>query len=129
MINLGIFNEVKDVLAQNGKNITEIEEVELSRQFPAMADLDVWQLVSDSIATLGLAGDGVGLNYHLGLFKQEFKKQSSARNSESMDRIKIMAEKTDVIYPVSFKGLNVNARMYDIEVTGYNNKTNKLHLF
>ena len=129
MINLGIFNEVKDELAQNGKNIAEIEEVEPE---PSLGNGGLGRLAAcflDSIATLGLAGDGVGLNYHLGLFKQEFKNNLQRETPNPWIEEKSWLKKTDVVYPVSFKGLNVNARMYDIEVTGYNNKTNKLHLF
>lgn len=129
MINLGIFNEVKDVLAQNGKNIAEIEEVEPE---PSLGNGGLGRLAAcflDSIATLGLAGDGVGLNYHLGLFKQEFKNNLQRETPNPWIEEKSWLKKTDVVYPVSFKGLNVNARMYDIEVTGYNNMTNKLHLF
>ena len=129
MINLGIFNEVKDVLAQNGKNIAEIEEVEPE---PSLGNGGLGRLAAcflDSIATLGLAGDGVGLNYHLGLFKQEFKNNLQRETPNPWIEEKSWLKKTDVVYPVSFKGFNVNARMYDIEVTGYNNKTNKLHLF
>ena len=129
MINLGIFNEVKDVIAQNGKNIAEIEEVEPE---PSLGNGGLGRLAAcflDSIATLGLAGDGVGLNYHLGLFKQEFKNNLQRETPNPWIEEKSWLKKTDVVYPVSFKGLNVNARMYDIEVTGYNNKTNKLHLF
>ena len=129
MINLGIFNEVKDVLAQNGKNIAEIEEVEPE---PSLGNGGLGRLAAcflDSIATLGLAGDGVGLNYHLGLFKQEIKNNLQRETPNPWIEEKSWLKKTDVVYPVSFKGLNVNARMYDIEVTGYNNKTNKLHLF
>ena len=129
MINLGIFNEVKDVLAQNGKNIAEIEEVEPE---PSLGNGGLGRLAAcflDSIATLGLAGDGIGLNYHLGLFKQEFKNNLQRETPNPWIEEKSWLKKTDVVYPVSFKGLNVNARMYDIEVTGYNNKTNKLHLF
>ena len=129
MITLGIFNEVKDVLAQNGKNIAEIEEVEPE---PSLGNGGLGRLAAcflDSIATLGLAGDGVGLNYHLGLFKQEFKNNLQRETPNPWIEEKSWLKKTNVVYPVSFKGLNVNARMYDIEVTGYNNKTNKLHLF
>ena len=129
MINLGIFNEVKDVLAQNGKNIAEIEEVEPE---PSLGNGGLGRLAAcflDSIATLGLAGDGVGLNYHLGLFKQEFKNNLQRETPNPWIEEKSWLKKTEVVYPVSFKGLNVNARMYDIEVTGYDNKTNKLHLF
>ena len=129
MINLGIFNEIKDVLAQNGKNIAEIEEVEPE---PSLGNGGLGRLAAcflDSIATLGIDGDGVRLNYHLRLFKQEFKNNLQRETPNPWIEAKSWLKKTDVVYPVSFKGLNVNARMYDIEVTGYNNKTNKLHLF
>ena len=128
-VNEKIADEVKDVLAQNGKNIAEIEEVEPE---PSLGNGGLGRLAAcflDSIATLGLAGDGVGLNYHLGLFKQEFKNNLQRETPNPWIEEKSWLKKTDVVYPVSFKGLNVNARMYDIEVTGYNNKTNKLHLF
>ena len=129
MINLGIYKEVKDILAQNGKDITAIEEIEPE---PSLGNGGLGRMAAcflDSIATLGLAGDGVGLNYHLGLFKQEFKNNLQRETPNPWIEEKSWLTKTDVVYPVQFKGLNVNARMYDVEVTGYNNKTNKLHLF
>ena len=129
MINLGIYKEVKEILAQNGKDITAIEEIEPE---PSLGNGGLGRLAAcflDSIATLGLAGDGVGLNYHLGLFKQEFKNNLQRETPNPWIEEKSWLTKTDVVYPVQFKGLNVNARMYDVEVTGYNNKTNKLHLF
>ena len=100
MINLGIFNEVKDVLAQNGKNISEIEEVEPE---PSLGNGGLGRLAAcflDSIATLGLAGDGVGLNYHLGLFKQEFKNNLQRETPNPWIESKSWLKKTDVIYPV-----------------------------
>ena len=129
LINLGVYDEVRELLAANGKDICEIEEVEPE---PSLGNGGLGRLAAcflDSIATLGLAGDGVGLNYHLGLFKQEFKNNLQRETPNPWIEEKSWLKKTDVVYPVSFKGLNVNARMYDIEVTGYNNKTNKLHLF
>ena len=129
LINLGIYEDVKKLLADNGKSLAEIEEVEPE---PSLGNGGLGRLAAcflDSIATLGLAGDGVGLNYHLGLFKQEFKNNLQRETPNPWIEEKSWLKKTDVVYPVSFKGLNVNARMYDIEVTGYNNKTNKLHLF
>ena len=129
LINLGVYDEVRELLAANGKDICEIEEVEPE---PSLGNGGLGRLAAcflDSIATLGLAGDGVGLNYHLGLFKQEFKNNLQRETPNPWIEEKSWLKKTDVVYPVSFKGLNVNARMYEIEVTGYNNKTNKLHLF
>ena len=75
MINLGIYDDVKKMLAENGKDICEIEEIEPE---PSLGNGGLGRLAAcflDSIATLGLSGDGVGLNYHLGLFKQEFKNE------------------------------------------------------
>ena len=129
MINLGIYQEVKEMLEKNGKDICEIEEVEPE---PSLGNGGLGRLAAcflDSIATLGLAGDGIGLNYHLGLFKQEFKDHLQKETPNPWIEEKSWLKKTDTVYPVQFRGLNVNARMYDIEVTGYNNQTNKLHLF
>ena len=129
MINLGIYQEVKEMLEKNGKDICEIEEAEPE---PSLGNGGLGRLAAcflDSIATLGLAGDGIVLNYHLGLFKQEFEDHLQKETPNPWIEEKSWLKKTDTVYPVQFKGLNVNARMYDIEVTGYNNKTNKLHLF
>ena len=129
MINLGIYKEVKEILEANGKDIAQIEEAEPE---PSLGNGGLGRLAAcflDSIATLGLAGDGIGLNYHLGLFKQEFEDHLQKETPNPWIEKKSWLNRTDVTYPVEFKGLKVNARMYDIEVTGYNNKTNKLHLF
>ena len=129
MINLGIYKEVKEVLEANGKDIAQIEEAEPE---PSLGNGGLGRLAAcflDSIATLGLAGDGVGLNYHLGLFKQEFENHLQKETPNPWIEERSWLKKTDVTYPVDFRGLRVNARMYDVEVTGYNNKTNKLHLF
>ena len=129
MINLGIYQEVKDLLEKNGKDICEIEEVEPE---PSLGNGGLGRLAAcflDSIATLGLAGDGIGLNYHLGLFKQVFEDHLQKETPNPWIEKASWLKKTDVVYPVAFKGLQLNARMYDVEVTGYNNKTNKLHLF
>ncbi len=129
MINLGIYKEVKEILEANGKDIAQIEEAEPE---PSLGNGGLGRLAAcflDSIATLGLAGDGIGLNYHLGLFKQEFENHLQKETPNPWIEKQSWLKKTDVTYPVEFKGLKVNARMYDIEVTGYNNKTNKLHLF
>ena len=129
MINLGIYKEVKEILEANGKDIAQIEDAEPE---PSLGNGGLGRLAAcflDSIATLGLAGDGIGLNYHLGLFKQEFENHLQKETPNPWIEKQSWLKKTDVTYPVEFKGLKVNARMYDIEVTGYNNKTNKLHLF
>ena len=129
MINLGIYNDVRDILAGNGKDICRIEEVEPE---PSLGNGGLGRLAAcflDSIATLGLNGDGVGLNYHLGLFKQEFEKGLQKETPNPWIEEASWLTKTDVTYPITFKGVTLQSRMYDIEVTGYNNRTNKLHLF
>ncbi len=129
MINLGIYQEVKEILEENGKNLAEIEEIEPE---PSLGNGGLGRLAAcflDSIATLGLAGDGIGLNYHLGLFKQEFENRLQKETPNPWITDKSWLKKTDVTYPVYFNGLKVRARMYDIEVTGYDNQSNRLHLF
>ena len=129
MINLGIYQEVRELLEENGKDICEIEEVEPE---PSLGNGGLGRLAAcflDSIATLGLSGDGIGLNYHLGLFKQEFEKELQKETPNPWIEEKSWLVKTEVTYPVAFRGVTLHSRMYDIEVTGYNNQTNKLHLF
>ena len=129
MINLGIYDDVKKMLAENGKDICEIEEIEPE---PSLGNGGLGRLAAcflDSIATLGLSGDGFGLNYHLGLFKQEFKDELQNAVPNPWIEKESWLTKTEVSYPVTFGNLTVNSRMYDIEVTGYNNQSNKLHLF
>ena len=129
MINLGIYDEVRELLAANGKDICEIEEVEPE---PSLGNGGLGRLAAcflDSIATLGISGDGIGLNYHLGLFKQEFEDELQKAVPNPWIEKESWLTKTDVTYPVTFGDLKLQSRMYDIEVTGYNNQTNKLHLF
>lgn len=129
MINLGIYKEVKEVLEASGRNLAEIEEIEPE---PSLGNGGLGRLAAcflDSIASLGLAGDGIGLNYHLGLFRQRFADRMQQETPNPWIKEKSWLKKTEVTYPVYFNGLKVQARMYDIAVTGYNNKTNKLHLF
>ena len=83
----------------------------------------------DSIATLGLPGDGVGLNYHLGLFKQEFKDHLQYETPNPWIQKESWLHKTDTTYRIAFGNTTVTSRLYDIDVIGYNNRVNKLHLF
>ena len=129
MINLGIYDEVRELLAANGKDICEIEEVEPE---PSLGNGGLGRLAAcflDSIATLGISGDGIGLNYHFGLFKQEFENELQKAVPNPWIEKESWLTKTDVTYPVTFGDLKLQSRMYNIEVTGYNNQTNKLHLF
>ena len=129
MINLGIYNEVKEMLAQAGKNISEIEEIEVE---PSLGNGGLGRLAAcflDSIATLGLPGSGIGINYQLGLFKQLFEKNMQKETPNPWIGENTWLKKTDVTYPVQFKDFTVTSRMYEISVTGYENRTNKLELF
>ncbi len=129
LINLGIYDDVKSQLAEAGKSITEIEELENE---PSLGNGGLGRLAAcflDSIATLGLNGDGVGLNYHFGLFRQVFEKNAQTAQPDPWITECSWLTRTDVTYPVRYRGLEVTARMYDINVTGYGNTTNKLHLF
>ncbi len=129
LINLGIYDEVKDLLEKNGRSLSEIEEIEPE---PSLGNGGLGRLAAcflDSIATLGLNGDGIGLNYHFGLFKQVFKDNLQTEEPNVWIENKGWLVKTDKTYEVSFKNLTVTSRMYDIYVTGYNSKTNRLHLF
>ena len=129
LINLGIYDEVKETLEKNGKSLAEIEEIELA---PSLGNGGLGSLAAcfiDSIATLGLNGDGVGLNYHYGLFKQVFENNLQKETPNPWITKESWLTKTDITYPVSFGGFTVQSRLYDIDVVGYNNRTTKLHLF
>ena len=129
MINLGIYDEVKALLKENGKDLAAIEEIEPE---PSLGNGGLGRLAAcflDSMASLGLPGDGIGLNYHLGLFKQEFEKELQRETPNPWIEKQNWLTPTGVSYPVTFGNLTLQARMYDIDVTGYENRTNKLHLF
>lgn len=129
LINLGMYDKVKDILAKHGKDLALIEECEPE---PSLGNGGLGRLAAcflDSIATLGLPGDGIGLNYHLGLFKQEFKdKKQFATKNEWIEK-QSWLNKTDLSFEVKFGDMSVRSRLYDIDVIGYDNGVNKLHLF
>ena len=129
LINLDIYDDVKKALAENGKSLAEIEELELE---PSLGNGGLGRLAAcfiDSIATLGLNGDGVGLNYHYGLFKQVFDHNLQKETPNPWITPNSWLNRTEVSYPVSFGGFKVQSRLYDIDVVGYQNRTTKLHLF
>lgn len=129
LINLGVFEEVKKELEENGKSIYEIEEIEPE---PSLGNGGLGRLAAcflDSMASLGLNGDGIGLNYHLGLFKQVFENNKQKETINPWIEPESWLTKTDVSYEISFGDHRVVSRLYDIDVTGYDNRTNKLHLF
>ena len=129
LINLGLYEEVKSVLAAHDKNLLEIEEVELE---PSLGNGGLGRLAAcflDSIATLGLNGDGVGLNYHFGLFQQVFKDHKQTAEKNPWITSESWLTKSDIKFDVLFGGFKVTSTLYDIDVTGYNQASNKLRLF
>ncbi len=129
LINLGMYDQVKKELEEAGKHLEKIEEAEPE---PSLGNGGLGRLAAcflDSIATLGLNGDGIGLNYHLGLFKQEFADNLQKETINPWMEQHSWLTRRDVSYPVTFGGLTVRSCLYDIAVTGYRNRTNQLHLF
>ncbi|MCI9047404.1 MAG: glycogen/starch/alpha-glucan phosphorylase [Hungatella sp.] len=129
LINLGMYDQVKKELEEAGKHLEKIEEAEPE---PSLGNGGLGRLAAcflDSIATLGLNGDGIGLNYHLGLFKQEFADNLQKETINPWMEQHSWLIRRDVSYPVTFGGLTVRSCLYDIAVTGYRNRTNQLHLF
>ena len=129
LINLGLYEEIDKVLKENGKELALIEETEPE---PSLGNGGLGRLAAcflDSIASLGLPGDGIGLNYHFGLFYQKFvNKLQCAQKNEWIEE-KSWLNKTDLLFPVYFGSKKVMARLYDIDVIGYQQGKNKLHLF
>ncbi len=129
LINLGIYEELEKILKKYGKELSRIEEVEPE---PSLGNGGLGRLAAcflDSIATLGLPGDGIGLNYHFGLFKQVFQeKLQEAEPNEWIEKDSWL-NKTETTFEVTFGDMTVKSRLYDIDVVGYDSGVNKLHLF
>ena len=129
LINLGIYDKVKEVLAKYGKDINAIEEAENE---PSLGNGGLGRLAAcflDSIATLGLCGDGIGLNYHFGLFRQVFDDRLQNAVPDKWITDNSWLKKTDTSFEVTFGDRKVRSILYDIDVIGYENGVNKLHLF
>lgn len=129
MINLGIYDEVRELLKENGKDICDIEEVENE---PSLGNGGLGRLAAcflDSIATLGIDGDGIGINYHLGLFRQVFENNLQKETPNPWIDNHSWLINTDKHYQVKFKNYTVTSTLYQLKVTGYNNQTNHLQLF
>ena len=130
LINLGIYDEVKEELEAEGHTLAEIEEIELE---PSLGNGGLGRLAAcflDSIATLGLPGDGVGLNYHFGLFEQKFKdnQQNAVPNNWLTPDSWLVP--TSVSYEVPFANFTLKSKMFNIDVLGYEQShKNQLHLF
>ncbi len=129
LINLGIYDDVAAFLKENGKAIADIEEVEPE---PSLGNGGLGRLAAcflDSIATLGLPGEGIGLNYHLGLFKQLFENRLQKETPNPWIKEHSWLTPAGVSYTVPFRGFSLKSSLYDIDVAGYNNKSIHLHLF
>ncbi len=129
LINLGLYDEVNALFTAKGKSLAEVEEIEPE---PSLGNGGLGRLAAcflDSIATLGLPGDGIGLNYHLGLFKQVFTDQLQDAQRNDWIEPQSWLNKTDTTFEIEFGDRIVTSRLYDIDVVGYENGVNKLNLF
>ena len=129
LINLGLFEETREVLEKNGHHLTDIEEIE---QEPSLGNGGLGRLAAcflDSIATLGLNGDGVGLNYHDGLFRQTFVDHKQKEEKNPWITADSWLTRTETTFQVPFKDFTLTSVMYDIDIPGYKNNCNRLHLF
>ena len=129
LINLGVYDKMSEILNKYGKKLSVIEEIEPE---PSLGNGGLGRLAAcfmDSIATLGLPGEGIGLNYHFGLFKQVFRdKLQCAEKNEWMEKESWLT-RTDISFDVFFGKKKVVSRLYDIDVPGYDSGVNKLRLF
>lgn len=129
LINLGVYEKVENILKEKGRELSRIEEAEPE---PSLGNGGLGRLAAcflDSIATLGLPGEGIGLNYHFGLFKQVFRdKLQTAEKDEWLEKQSWLT-KTDTSFDVYFGKQKVTSRLYDIDVIGYDSGVNKLRLF
>ena len=129
LINLGIYEELDDLLKVKGRELGNIEGIEPE---PSLGNGGLGRLAAcflDSIATLGLPGDGIGLNYHFGLFKQVFEDKLQTAEKNDWIEKQSWLTRTGISYEVKFGKKSVTSRLYDIDVIGYNGGVNKLHLF
>ena len=129
LINLGIYEKVEEILKSKGKELSRIEEVEPE---PSLGNGGLGRLAAcfmDSIATLGLPGEGIGLNYHFGLFRQVFRDRMQTAEKDSWMERDSWLNRTDVSFNVCFGDKKVTSRLYDIDVIGYDSGVNKLRLF
>ena len=129
LINLGIYDKVEEILKNRGKELSRIEEIEPE---PSLGNGGLGRLAAcfmDSIATLGLPGEGIGLNYHFGLFKQVFENRLQTEEKNDWIQKDSWLNRTDISFDVFFGDKKVTSRLYDIDVIGYENGINKLRLF
>ena len=129
LINLGVYEKVENILKEKGRELARIEEAEPE---PSLGNGGLGRLAAcflDSIATLGLPGEGIGLNYHFGLFKQVFRDRLQTAEKDEWLEKQSWLTKTDTSFDVYFGKQKVTSRLYDIDVIGYDSGVNKLRLF
>lgn len=129
LINLGLYEEAEQILRKHGHELCEIEELECE---PSLGNGGLGRLAAcflDSIATLGLPGDGIGLNYHFGLFQQKFEKLKQKELKNPWITKESWLTKQPECFKVDFKDFSLNAVLYDIDVPGYQSGCSRLHLF
>ena len=129
LLNLGVYDKIEEILKKNGKRLSIIEEIEPE---PSLGNGGLGRLAAcflDSIATLGLPGEGIGLNYHFGLFKQVFKDKLQKAEKNDWIEENSWLTKRDVTFDVFFGKKKVTSRLYNIDVAGYDSGVNKLRLF
>lgn len=129
LINLGLYEDVRTILEKSGKKLSELEELEPE---PSLGNGGLGRLAAcflDSLATLDLPGDGIGLRYHCGLFHQNFQNGIQNETPDVWLTPHSWAVKTDTVYPVLLAGKTYTARLYKLSVTGYHGRTNCLNLF
>ena len=129
LINLGLFDQAKELLAGHGRQLTLIEEAENE---PSLGNGGLGRLAAcflDSIATLNLCGDGAGLNYHEGLFYQKLENNKQKEEKNPWITSESWLTDTGVRFEVPFGGFSLRSVMYDVGVPGYNGRRNNLHLF
>ena len=129
LINLGLYDDVRDALAAAGKSLSDIEEVEPE---PSLGNGGLGRLAAcflDSIATLGLPGDGIGLNYHFGLFQQKFTNHKQQELKNPWITKESWLNRQSFTCKVPFKDFTMDGVLYDIDVPGYDSGCNRLHLF
>ena len=131
LLNLGLYQQVKDELAAEGRSLAELEEFENE---PSLGNGGLGRLAAcflDSLATLGLPADGVGLAYHCGLFRQCFSKNKQYETPDTWLKwgTESWMHRTETQYDVPFGDMTVRSTMYEIAVTGYEGKSGRLRLF
>ena len=129
LINLNLYDTVKEFLEENGKSLAELEEFEVE---PSLGNGGLGRLSAcflDSLATLNLPGDGIGLRYHCGLFHQNFKDNAQFETPDYWLSDPSWAIRTEKTYSINLAGKTYSARLYQIAVTGYEGRTNHLNLF